>query len=70
MATGTFDQATLDAMKELQHKQWVHLFGPDRKVTARVDLQSHTRIRKRVSSYAAGVQPTLARDPLYPQRAH
>ncbi len=46
-ATGTLDPATLEAMKELQHQQWVHLFGPDREVTTRVDLQSHTRIRKK-----------------------
>jgi hypothetical protein len=28
-AAGTFDDATLKTMRDLEHQQWVHLFGPD-----------------------------------------
>lgn len=44
---GTFDEATLKAMRDLEHQQWVHLFGPDREVKTKVDLQSHISIRSK-----------------------
>jgi hypothetical protein len=44
---GTFDDATLKAMRDLEHQQWVHLFGPDREVKTKVDLQSHIVIRRK-----------------------
>lgn len=46
-ATGTFDEATLRAMRDLEHQQWEHLFGPHREVKTKVDLQSHIAIRSR-----------------------
>ncbi|MGH2596150.1 MAG: hypothetical protein ACRDH7_09325 [Actinomycetota bacterium] len=44
---GTFDETTLKAMRDLEHQQWVHLFGPEREVKAKVDLQSHVSIRSK-----------------------
>ncbi|MEX2375289.1 MAG: hypothetical protein WD942_06840 [Dehalococcoidia bacterium] len=46
-AIGTFDEATLKAMRDLEHQQWVHLFGPNREVKTKVDLQSHISIGSR-----------------------
>lgn len=46
-ADGTFDPATAAAIREIEHQQWIHLFGPDRQVRAKVDLQSHTVIRRK-----------------------
>jgi hypothetical protein len=44
-AVGTFDEATLRGMRDLEHQQWVHLFGRGREVKPKVDLQSHLSIR-------------------------
>lgn len=46
-ATGTFDDAILKARRDLEHQQWVYLFGPDREVKTKVDLESHIRIRSK-----------------------
>ena len=46
MASEAFDPATEEAIKELQNQQWNYLFGPDRKVMTRIDLESHVRLRK------------------------
>lgn len=46
-AAGTFEDETLKAMRDLEHQQWVHLFGPDREVKTKVDLQSHISIRSK-----------------------
>jgi hypothetical protein len=43
-AAGTFEEKTLKAMRDLERQQWVHLFGPDREVKTKVDLQSHKSI--------------------------
>lgn len=59
-ATGTFDQATRDALRDVERKQWAHLFGPNRDVKTRVDLQSHTKIRRK-SERLRGWRSTEAR---------
>jgi hypothetical protein len=46
-AAGTVEDETLKAMRDLEHQQWVHLFGPDREVKTKVDLQSHISIRSK-----------------------
>lgn len=46
-AAGTFDDANLKAMRELEQQQWVHLFGPDQEVRTKVDLHSHVSIRRK-----------------------
>jgi hypothetical protein len=48
-AAGSFDEDTLKAMRELEHQQWVHLFGPDRELTVKADLETHLRVRKKVA---------------------
>lgn len=44
---GTLDDATLKALRDVEKQQWVHLFGPDREVRTKVDLQSHISIRNK-----------------------
>jgi hypothetical protein len=64
MENGTFDPATLEAMKEPEQQQWNHLFGPGQQVIARVDLQSHVRIRKdaeRLRAWSGGEVGLLAK---------
>jgi hypothetical protein len=46
-AASTVEDETLKAMRDLEHQQWVHLFGPDREVKTKVDLQSHISIRSK-----------------------
>jgi hypothetical protein len=46
-AADTFDDATRKAMRDLERQQWVHLFGLDREVKTKVDLQSHISIRSK-----------------------
>lgn len=59
MAKGEFDEATLDAMKKIQHQQWEHLFGANRTRFSRVDLDSHVKIRT-ASERLRGWRGTLA----------
>jgi hypothetical protein len=44
---GASDQAIQVAMRDIERKQWDHLFGPNRQVRTRVDLQSHNKIRRK-----------------------
>lgn len=38
------DDTIQEATRNLERQQWEHLFGPDREVTTKVDLQSHISI--------------------------
>jgi len=44
---GTVDQGTQDAMRDIERKQWARIFGPGRQVKAKVDLDTHTKIRRK-----------------------